>query len=157
MAINGLSNNLHYQYSRSSNITEKANAIYAKLNEEEQSFLDKDTIEKALQQIAESRANTNKSSFSLQNDANEIIDGQGVIPNKQYELANELAIRIQANDGKPEKRPQAYNLRVDDVGVLVSDADTINQKPKATSSAQINDKEALSLEANVKRHVSLTA
>ena len=156
MAINGLSNNLHYQYSRSSNITEKANAIYAKLKEE-QSFLDKDTIEKALQQIAESRANTNKSSFSLQNDANEIIDGQGVIPNKQYELANELAIRIQANDGKPEKRPQAYNLRVDDVGVLVSDVDTINQKPKATSSAQINDKEALSLETNVKRHVSLTA
>lgn len=157
MAINGLSNNLHYQYSRSTNITEKANAIYAKLNEEEQSFLDKDTIEKALQQIAESRANNNKSSFPLQNDANEIIDGQGVIPNKQYELANELAIRIQANDGKPEKRPQAYNLRVDDVGVLVSDIDTINQKPKARSSAQINDKESLSLETNVKRHVSLTA
>ena len=127
------------------------------MNEEEQGFFNKKTIEKALQQIAESRANTNKSSFSLQNDANEIIDGQGVIPNKQYELANELAIRIQANDGKPEKRPQAYNLRVDDVGVLVSDVDTINQKPKATSSAQINDKEALSLETNVKRHVSLTA
>lgn len=141
MAINGISSNLPSQYLKKTNITEQASVIYAKLNEDEQNFLDRDTIEKALHEISETRVQSNNSRFSLPNDdASESKEGQDAITSKQYELANELSVRMQALETVPIRQPQTFHLRVNELGVLVNDSDEIGG----------------SQDVAVNRHVSLT-
>jgi hypothetical protein len=139
MTINAISNNLQSQYSRRSNLTEKANAIYAKLNEDEQNFLDKDTVEKALQDISVIEL-SNQERFSLDSSSAESIDSQKQTSTSQYELAAELAIRLQGSENQIGKQQRPLNLSIDDSGVLVRTAmkDDSADKDKNTNSSSNN-------------------
>lgn len=139
MTMNGTSNSLKSQYTRQSNITEKANAIYKKLNEGEQNFLDKDTVEKALQDISVIEL-INQEQFSLDSSNPESIDSQKQTSTSQYELAAELAIRLKGNENQIGKQQRPLNLSIDDSGVLVRTVmkDDSADKDKKTNSSSNN-------------------
>lgn len=161
MTINAISNNLQSQYTRRSNLTEKANAIYAKLNEGEQNFLDKDTVEKALQDISVIES-SNGEQFSLDSSTSESIDSQKQTSTSQYNLATELAIRMQGSHKQIEKQQQTLSLSLDDTGVLVRKANKrdsdgeVKKTNASTETSKSYEQEFISKDSN-HQYISITA
>lgn len=161
MTINAISNNLQSQYTRRSNLTEKANAIYAKLNEGEQNFLDKDTVEKALQDISFIES-SNGEQFSLDSSTSESIDSQKQTSTSQYNLATELAIRMQGSHKQIEKQQQTLSLSLDDTGVLVRKANKrdsdgeVKKTNASTETSKSYEQEFISKDSN-HQYISITA
>lgn len=161
MTINAISNNLQSQYTRRSNLTEKANAIYAKLNEGEQNFLDKDTVEKALQDISVIES-SNGEQFSLDSSTSESTDSQKQTSTSQYNLATELAIRMQGSHKQIEKQQQTLSLSLDDTGVLVRKANKrdsdgeVKKTNASTETSKSYEQEFISKDSN-HQYISITA
>lgn len=161
MTINAISNNLQSQYTRRPNLTEKANAIYAKLNEGEQNFLDKDTVEKALQDISVIES-SNGEQFSLDSSTSESIDSQKQTSTSQYNLATELAIRMQGSHKQIEKQQQTLSLSLDDTGVLVRKANKrdsdgeVKKTNASTETSKSYEQEFISKDSN-HQYISITA
>ncbi len=162
MNVSSLNNNLQSQPVRQPSktlISEKAKTIHAKLNENEQNFLDKDTVEKALQDISDSQAKAGLKKFSIEDDSSEEIKNQSGLESKPNDLANELAIRIQANNNQSGIQPKILSLGLDDAGILVNNTDSNKRKTVVNTFVQTEKtaEQQPGTESVVQRHISITA
>lgn len=159
MSVNNISS-VSSQYIRQPSRTafsEKANAIYAKLNEHEQSFLDKDTVEKALHAFTDVQSGV----FSLGKAEPDSETNNNATLANQYDLASELAIRMQGTRSQIQQQP-VLQLMVDDTGVLVSEKvkgntgveEPVKRTPNQTTN---NYEQKIMADEQVQQHISITA